>query len=270
MDFDKYVNSLNELDNQENKTELESFYTLHSAVLQFFKAIEKTVQDLMTRSSISPIVIKQLENSMPTLTKLKREITMFDVNTLHTSYKSKANQTIDYIKNDMTISEVNDMAQEFSDLSKESKEKFFEEEKNIAEQKAKEKRKEQGQKKEEEIKKYSEIKSALLKIKNWSQSYGGCVSFILGIDENCWIQVMWYYSENTLQIYALVDMGHTEREKFKQLGFTENGEWEGQMGYDKFYTNPNIDQVIQDMKAIFETIHNVSILSCEITQMAEL
>jgi ribosomal protein L7/L12 len=124
MDFDKYVNSLNELDNQENKTELESFYTLHSAVLQFFKAIEKTLQDLMTRSSVSPIVVKQLETVMPTLTKLKREITMLDINTFHISYKSKANKMIDYIKNDMTISEVDDIFNDFWALLKENENAF--------------------------------------------------------------------------------------------------------------------------------------------------
>ena len=135
MDFDKYVNSLNELDNQENKTELESFYTLHSAVLQFFKAIEKTLQDLMTKSSVSPIVIKQLENVLPMLTKLKYDVSIFDSNRLSIKYKSKINQLMTYIKEEMVISELDAISNQFFDLLKENETAFVaeQEEKKLKE-----------------------------------------------------------------------------------------------------------------------------------------
>ena len=152
-DFDKYVNSLNEITNQENKAELESFYMLHSAVLQFFKAIDKAIQDLLKKSNVGEKVVKQLESVLPTLTKLKREITMLDTNTLCASYKSKVNRTIDYVKKDMIVSEVNDTARELFDLLKENKNAFSieQKEKEQKEQARKEREAEQKRKEEKRI-----------------------------------------------------------------------------------------------------------------------
>jgi len=132
MDFDKYGNSLNEITNQENKAELESFYTLHSSVLQFFKAIDKTIQEILKKSNIGETVLKQLESALPTLTKLKKEISKLDSETFAVGYKTKINQSVTNIKNGMTLSEVNDTAQEFFDLLKENKNATISKQKEIA------------------------------------------------------------------------------------------------------------------------------------------
>ena len=116
MDFDKYVNSLNELDNQENRTELESFYILHSAVLQYFNSINQSIQYLLSKPNVGTAAIKSLEDALPALTKLKREISTLDANNLHLTYKNKIDQIIGYVKNEMIIGEVNDTAQVFFDL----------------------------------------------------------------------------------------------------------------------------------------------------------
>ena len=41
MDFNDYINNLNDLDNQENRTELKTFYTLNSTTIKFFKLLIK-------------------------------------------------------------------------------------------------------------------------------------------------------------------------------------------------------------------------------------
>ena len=140
-DFDKYVNSLNEITNQENRAELEGFYTLHSATLQFFKAIDKSIQDVLKKPNVGATVIKQLENVLPTLAKLKKEISKLDSETFAVGYKTKISQSVTNIKNGMTLSEANDIAQEFFELLKENKQAVIadEQEKKREEKEAAEK-----------------------------------------------------------------------------------------------------------------------------------
>ena len=155
-DFDKYINTLNEITNIENRAELESFYTLHSAVLQFFKAIDKAIQDILKKSNVSEAVIKQLENVLPTLTKLKKEISKLDSEIFAVGYKTKISQSVTNIKNGMTLSEANDTAQEFFELLEENKQSIIAEEqenerqrKKIEEQERKEKKQQQKQEENE-------------------------------------------------------------------------------------------------------------------------
>ena len=164
-DFDKYVNSLNDITNQENRAELESFYTLHSAVLQFFKAIDKTVQDLLKKSNVGEIITKQLVSVLPTLTKLKNEISKLDASTFATGYKTKLNQAVTNIKNKMTLSDANDTAQEFFNLLKENKAIFDTEQKKAAERKAQAERARKEQK---------EITEAF----NWGHHYYNAKNYI--------------------------------------------------------------------------------------------
>ena len=162
MDFDKYVNSLNELDNQENRAELEGFYTLHSSVFQFFKAIDKTIHEVLKKTNVSETIVKQLENVLPALTKLRREINKLDAETFAYGYKTKINQAVAHIKNEMTIGEVNDVAQDFFDLLKENKKALDREQKTKAEKQAEAERKarEEKEQKEHERKEKERLKQA--------------------------------------------------------------------------------------------------------------
>ena len=106
-DFDKYLDALNEITDQENRAELEEFYMLHSETIHFFKTVGKSVQDILS-TTVDDIILKQLETALPILTKLKKEITNLDSNNLSALYKNEIAQIIDYIKNKMSISEFND------------------------------------------------------------------------------------------------------------------------------------------------------------------
>jgi hypothetical protein len=132
-DFDKYVDALNEITNQENRAELEGFYVLHASTLQFFKAIDKTVQDVLSKTNVGAVVLEQLRFVLPALNKLKNEITKLDKDAVSAKCKTNVNQMITLIKNEMTISEINDLSQQFFDLLKENKTAL------VAEQKGREK-----------------------------------------------------------------------------------------------------------------------------------
>jgi Fe2+ transport system protein B len=132
---------------------LESFYTLHSATLQFFKAIDKTIQDILKKSNVGETVIKQLENVLPTLTKLKKEISKLDSETFAVGYKTKINQDATNIKSKMTLSEVNDTAQMFFCLLNNNKQTVIKERKDNEEQEDKKRKAEIEKRKQEDIEK---------------------------------------------------------------------------------------------------------------------
>ena len=115
MDFNDYINNLNDLDNQENRTELKTFYTLNSTTIKFFKTIDKAILDLLACPNISSVAVKQLEGVLPVLTKLKRELTILDKDILS---DGEINSLVDYIKNSMPVNEVEIVFQEFHDLYK--------------------------------------------------------------------------------------------------------------------------------------------------------
>ena len=113
MDFKDYINELNALDNQETRTELQTFYTLHASTFKFFKAIDNSIQELLNQPNISKIAIEQIENVLPVLTKLKREISKLDPTTFANEYKNEIQNNVIYIQDTMTLSEIEDTIQEF-------------------------------------------------------------------------------------------------------------------------------------------------------------
>jgi TPR repeat protein len=119
-DFENYVKGLKQLDSEDNHAELENMYTLNSAVLQFFKGIDKPVLDLLNKSTVTPVAVKQIESALPALTKLKAGISKLDANSFASGYIAKINQMVANIKNDMTLSEVDVMSQKFFELIKEN------------------------------------------------------------------------------------------------------------------------------------------------------
>jgi hypothetical protein len=120
MDFDSYVDKLNNLDQQEAKSVLEEFYFFNSGLLQFFKAIDNQVQVILTGSTVNPQSVELIQNQvnavLPTLNKLKFEISMFDANTLSEAYKKKISINIEYIKNFMLVGEVNFISEQLFGL----------------------------------------------------------------------------------------------------------------------------------------------------------
>jgi tetratricopeptide (TPR) repeat protein len=243
-DFDKYVNSLNEITNQENRAELESFYTLHSAVLQFFKAIDKVVQDALNKANVGTIVLKQLETVLPILTKLKKEIAALDTEEIANGYKTKINQSITFIKNKMTLSEVNDTARQCFDLLKENKDTILVE------------TKEKGK----NIKKINNgIKEALQRL---TKTQG----FLIISTKDCYVQFLDDLDKRQLCFEALSSdyepaIGNKDKE-FKQFSFRHD---KG-TNYYKYipFANLSVDQTVQEIKTIFETIYHVDYSTCKI------
>ena len=135
-DFNKYLDALNEITNREK---LERFYTTHSATIQFFRAIDKSVQEALCKPTVDVVFLKQLETALPILINLEKEITFLDPK-LSMSYKNKIEQAIDYIASEMSISEVNDTYKQLLDLLSKNKQAFIDEEKE-----------EQRKRKEQEI-----------------------------------------------------------------------------------------------------------------------
>lgn len=118
MDFKDYINELRDLDNQEARTELDNIYILNSSTIKFFKFVDKTLQNLLSQSEISISVVKEIKLILTQLNELKRDINSLDAKLLS---DNKIKQNIDYIKNQMSLSEVEDVSQDFSKLCNERK-----------------------------------------------------------------------------------------------------------------------------------------------------
>ena len=110
MDFNDYIQNLNDLDNQEVRAELETFYTLNSTIFRFFRLIDKTIIDLLKQPNISSSALNELKSILPQLSKLKKEISSLEPNILS---DNKIEQAINYIKNEMLLSEVTESYQDF-------------------------------------------------------------------------------------------------------------------------------------------------------------
>lgn len=121
MDFKDYINGLNDFDNQEARTELETFYTLNASVFKYFKAIDSTIHNLLCQPNINVIAKKQLEEILPTLIKLRSEILDIDSLTYARGYKTKIEKAISYIKNQMVVNEVSNNAHYFFELLDDNK-----------------------------------------------------------------------------------------------------------------------------------------------------
>lgn len=116
MDFKDYINDLNNLDNQEVRAELEALYTLNAPVFKYFKAIDSTIHNLLCQPNINVIAKKQLEEILPTLIKLRSEILDIDSITYARGYKTKIEKAISYIKNQMVVNEVTNIAHNLFEL----------------------------------------------------------------------------------------------------------------------------------------------------------
>ena len=116
MDFKDYINELRDLDNQEARTELNNIYILNSSTFKFFKFIDTTVQDLLSQSEISISVVQEIKLILNQLNELKRNINSLDSKLLSDNI---IKQKIDFIKNQMSISEVRGAFHDFSNLCNE-------------------------------------------------------------------------------------------------------------------------------------------------------
>jgi len=154
MDFNDYVNQLNNLDKQETKSELENFYFFNSGVLQFFKGIDSQVQAVLNASVINPksveLIQTQLNTVLPMLNQLKFKISMFDTNSLSEAHKDKINQLIAYIKSTMSIGEVDIISNQLADLLKQNETAFAQEKEQRAKDEAERIAKAEREKKERE------------------------------------------------------------------------------------------------------------------------
>jgi len=124
--FEKYLGYLNEIVNREK---MERFYNLRLPTFQFFKAINKYGQEVLSKSVVDVVGLEKLENALPVLTELKNEISELKSSNLSVLYKSTINQITDYIIYEMSISEVDDMYRQFFDLLRENKQALINEKK---------------------------------------------------------------------------------------------------------------------------------------------
>lgn len=118
MDFDKYVDCLTQIDNEENRAELETLYALNSAVLKFFPGIDNSICEVLKGTNVSSAAIKSLEKALPSLSKLKKELSRVrkEQNSLTAKYKANILNLMDDIQSTMTLSEVPEFEKEFFEL----------------------------------------------------------------------------------------------------------------------------------------------------------
>lgn len=137
MDFKDYINGLNDLDNQEARTELKTFYTLNATTFKFFKVVDATLQDLFKQSNVSAIAKQQLEDILPILIRLRTTILELDSQSFAKEYSDKIQKSLHYIQNVMTANEVHEIAQSFFSLLEDNKKAYIIEQKNQEEEKRK-------------------------------------------------------------------------------------------------------------------------------------
>lgn len=89
MDFKDYINGLSDLDNQEVRAELETFYALNATTFKFFKVVDATLQDLFKQSNVSAIAKQQLEDILPILIRLRTTILELDSQSFAEGYNNK-------------------------------------------------------------------------------------------------------------------------------------------------------------------------------------
>lgn len=116
MNFKEYINELSELDNQEIKTELQTYYTKNAATISYFKVIDTTIQNLLNQPRVSAEVVKQLRDVLPTLVKLKSIIISLPQKTYADGFKSRIEMAVKNIQEQMGLGEVDVMAKDFFEL----------------------------------------------------------------------------------------------------------------------------------------------------------
>jgi len=120
-DFDKYAASLSEIINPEIRAELEGIYKDNSATFNFFKGVDKSVQEILRNSAIGADDLKQLKNALTILAKLEIEITKFASKKLSKAYNREMTKLIDEIKGKMSFSEIEDKNRHFFELLEKNK-----------------------------------------------------------------------------------------------------------------------------------------------------
>lgn len=116
MNFKDYINELSELDNQEIKTELQTYYTKNAATISYFKVIDTTIQNLLNQPRVSAEIVNQLSEVLPTLVKLKSIIISLSPKTYADGFKPRIEMAVKNIQEHMGLGEVDIMAKDFSDL----------------------------------------------------------------------------------------------------------------------------------------------------------
>lgn len=99
MDFKDYINGLSDLDNQEVRAELGTFYTLNATTFKFFKALDATILDLLKQSNVNVIAKQQLEDILPILIRLRTTILELDYQSFAKEYYDKIQKSVYYIQN---------------------------------------------------------------------------------------------------------------------------------------------------------------------------
>lgn len=120
-DFDKYAASLNEIINPEIRAELEEIYKDNSATFQFFKEVDKSVQDVLRDSTGGAIALQQIKTVLPILKSLENNITIFASKKRSKTLDKEIIQLISDIKNEMSIGEVEEKNRQFFDLLEKNK-----------------------------------------------------------------------------------------------------------------------------------------------------
>ena len=142
QDFNNYINQLNRLDSQENRSELENFYHFNAGLLQFFKGIDSQITAILNAPIVNPksveLIQAQINDVLPTLNKIKFEISMFHTDMLSEAHKVKINRTIAYTQNNMTVGEVESISYQLFDLLQKNETAF-------AQEKAEQERKKQAE-----------------------------------------------------------------------------------------------------------------------------
>ena len=116
MDFKDYINGLSDLDNQEVRAELETFYTLNATTFKFFKVVDETILDLLRLPNVNATAHKQLEKALPYLIKLRTTILKLVPSEIAKNYEVKIRTSIDYIRGMMSLNEVENTATNFYEL----------------------------------------------------------------------------------------------------------------------------------------------------------
>lgn len=160
MDFKDYINGLNDLDNQEARTELKNIYILNSSAFNHFKSIDRTIQELLKQPCISPIVINQLKETIPALLRLKEIITELDSVDFAKGYKTKIYKLVDYINNSMIVDEVNNIEKKLQKLLYDNTNRYNEEliERSNQEKNEQEKKKRENNREFQMLFEYNDIK----------------------------------------------------------------------------------------------------------------
>lgn len=116
-ELNKYIKSLNNIESNELKVKLESFYLFNQSIISFFKGIDNQFKLLMNMSSIDENTMTNILNNtqiIDALINLKREILFLDEITL--CNESEIIKILDYIQNTMVINEVNLLLPKFQNI----------------------------------------------------------------------------------------------------------------------------------------------------------